>query len=203
MLLFRTFAAARAVHAESWLFDLRHGVHTRATRKDRLTHDESTGFWYLPTRPSTARAILRELPVADHSKYAFIDFGSGKGRMLMLAGEYPFAIVQGVEYNKYLHQCAQNNLLNTRNLVIKCQQIESLNLNACEYEFPEQDLVLYFFNPFGPEIMGKILSRLRRSLDRAPRDVIVVSIYSDYDYAREPGGLTLYKRTGLCNIYRS
>src|SRR5947207_335541 len=108
--------AAAIVIAEGWWFDLRHNVRTRTATEDSLGHDANAGFWYLPTRPSTARAIFRELPILNYSGYTFVDFGSGKGRMLLLAAEHPFAAVQGVEYNEHLHECAKNNLANRRNL---------------------------------------------------------------------------------------
>src|SRR5205807_2515450 len=142
--------AAAMVSAEGRWFDLRHNVCTRTTSEDSLGHDANAGFWYLPTRPSTARAIFRELPISNYSGYTFVDFGSGKGRMLLLAAEQSFAAVQGVEYNEHLHECAKNNLANKRNFNIQCKEIDALCVSAADYEFPNTNLVLYFFNPFGP-----------------------------------------------------
>ena len=47
-------------------------------------------------------------------------------------------------------------------------------MDASEYEFPDEKLVLFFFNPFGSEVMAKVLGKLTASLDGHFRDVWVV-----------------------------
>jgi len=195
--------AALAVRAESWWFDYRHGVHTSTATRDQVTYDETVGFWYLPTRPATAQAILRELPISDYCDYTFVDFGSGKGRMLMLAAEYSFRAVEGIEYDPYLHECAEQNLARRRGFRQGPSPIVLKNINACDYDFPAGCLVLYFFNPFGPDVMQTVLSRLDESLERSPRRVLVVSLYAEYDCAKASRFLSLYKSTGLCRIYQN
>jgi SAM-dependent methyltransferase len=172
---------ASAVAFESWCFDKRHGIDTLTTKKDRrcAMADLSAGFWYLPTRPRTARRVLRDLPIEDYSSYTFIDIGSGKGRMLFLATEHPFQRIEGVEMRKELHERAVYNLRRFQNSNSKCPQVECLNLNALDYTFPEGNLVVYFFNPFGREVMEKVLRRLSASMEQQPRDVVLVMSYPE------------------------
>ena len=47
-------------------------------------------------------------------------------------------------------------------------------MDATEYEFPDENLVLFFFNPFGSEVMAKVVRKLSDSLDRSFRDVRVL-----------------------------
>ena len=53
--------------------------------------------------------ILRQLRI-DLSRFTFIDLGSGKGRVLLIAAQYPFEAVIGVEFSETLHDIAQSNI---------------------------------------------------------------------------------------------
>ena len=86
--------ARSAVQLESWWFDTLHRVNTRATQQDLAgeSGDLSKGFWYIPTRPSIARKILGQLPIEHLESYCFVDFGSGKGRLLFNRGRASFCL---------------------------------------------------------------------------------------------------------------
>ncbi len=198
--------AAWAVRLESWYFDKKHNVETQASSQEQLAGmaDLSAGFWYLPTRPATVRRVLRELPLHKYSEYTFIDLGSGKGRVLLLAAQYGFRRVVGVEFRKELHDRAIQNARSCRRSKTRRSHIEFLNINARDYIFPDENLVLYFFNPFGQEIMGALLKRLEASIERCPRDVLVVMVYPEHASALETTPrLRLYKQFRPCRIYRS
>lgn len=42
-------------------------------------------------------AIAKSVPLQD---YDFLDFGSGKGRTLLMAASFPFKKITGVEFSK-------------------------------------------------------------------------------------------------------
>lgn len=170
---------------EALWYDIRHDVRTRADRGEEelsVTGDLSRGFWYRPVRPATARALLGDLPIGNYSNYSFVDIGSGKGRMLLIAADYPFKRIEGIELRKDLHDAAVNNVRRYRNFKAKITRptIECINEDATSYEFPGGNLVLYFFNPFNEEIMQKILDRLDASLLQNPRDVILIMLYPQF-----------------------
>ena len=198
-----------AITAEALWYDIRHNVRTRADKAEEelsLTGDLSRGFWYRPVRPATARALLNDLPIQDYSDYTFIDFGSGKGRMLLMAADYSFRRIEGIELRKDLHDAAVDNLQRYRNSNKKCSQrrIECLNMDATGYQFPDGKMVVYFFNPFGEEIMQNILNRLDLSLTQNPRDVILVMLYPQF--ASPADGMVNVRRlkeTGHYRFYRS
>jgi hypothetical protein len=48
---------------------------------------------------------MAELEV-DHRRYVFLAYGSGKGKALLLASDYPFRRIIGVEYSEPLHRAA-------------------------------------------------------------------------------------------------
>src|SRR6476619_3967516 len=107
--------AERCVSAwRDWAFDRKFHVSTRGTipleRLDLDGPNAEHGIYYAPTHPKAARAVFETLPLEDFSQYTFVDLGSGKGRMLFRAAEYPFKHVIGVELAPTLNQAAQDNI---------------------------------------------------------------------------------------------
>jgi hypothetical protein len=167
---------------EGWWFDLTRHVSTAGTvPMDGLTLAGSAkrGFMYLPVRALPVRLALRDLPIKEPRNYTFVDLGSGKGRMLFLAAEYPFRRIEGVEFAVELHAEAERNIARYRHRRRRCQQIESLNADAAEYVFPKENLVIALFNPFGPEVMETVLRRVRSSVEEHPRDVLLMMMFPE------------------------
>ena len=162
------------VYLENCWFDWRRRVDTAPEPRGRNSElsEDDLNFRYSPTRPKWVRRTLGHLPIACRSNYTFIDFGSGKGRILIMAAEMGFKRVYGIELRRPLHECACRNFTRVRNG--DGPDLVSLNMDATGYVFPEDNLVLFFFNPFGAEVMAKVLQNLDASLDRRARDVWLV-----------------------------
>src|SRR5262249_27445537 len=64
---------------------------------------------YEPIQLPVFKAIMRAVRL-DPRDYLFIDFGSGKGRALVLAARYGFERVIGVEFAPSLHEIAARNI---------------------------------------------------------------------------------------------
>ena len=204
---FIKWAAEKVVALESQAFDVLHSVDTRAPKGKPLAavENSSQNFEYLPTRPNTIRKLLKSLPISDFSTYTFVDFGSGKGRVLLLAAELPFASVQGVELSPELHSRAIHNIGSARGLRRRAGSIESTIQNAADYEFPDSDLVLFFANPFGPAVMRTVLDRAIASWKARPRDILLIFYFLEYDpNDRELGIETIETadRYRICRIER-
>lgn len=177
------WAAEKAIAIESQAFDAFHSVDTSSPEGKPLAavSNSHQNFEYLPTRPETIRKLLNSLPINDFSTYTFIDFGSGKGRVLLLAAELPFARVQGVELSPELHARAVKNIRSARALRRRAATIESTTQDATEYELPDTDLVLYFANPFGPAVMRTVLGRVDASWRARNRDILLIFYFLEYD----------------------
>jgi hypothetical protein len=158
-------------------FDWRHGVRTcgGVNLVDLTLVGSSTdhGRGYYPSHPKFLFEVISSLNI-DYPSYTFIDVGSGKGRVLLVASEFPFAEIIGVEFAKELHEIASRNIRDYRSKTQKCKNIKSVNVDAMEYELPLTPLVLYFFNPFRPPVFVPVLQRLQRSIDSHPREVIML-----------------------------
>ena len=151
-------------HWAALLYDRWHGVEA-GKRGVRVPYD--------PTQPKYIRWAFRNLPI-DPAAYSFVDFGSGKGRVLIAAAERPFLRVVGVEYSRDLHEAAVANIGSAKR--IKCRDTTSLCMDAAEFSIPETPCVLYFYNPFRGETMDRVLSNIQASLTRAPRPLFLVYV---------------------------
>jgi SAM-dependent methyltransferase len=159
---------------------------------------------YAPVRVANARAALGDLPVEDHGRYTFVDVGSGKGRMLFVAAEYPFRKVVGVEYSVGLQEQAVANIRRWRRKWQRCSDIESVLADAASFKFPDGNLVLYLFNPFGPEVMKRMVENLERTMERDPRHVVVVMQWPEYpEVVAGMRGMQVYRETRRYHIYQA
>lgn len=132
---------------------------------------------YQPTEPALFHEMLEGLQQQTHidfREFTFIDLGSGKGRTLLLASDYPFRRILGVELLPTLHQIAQENLAKYTSESQKCIVLESICSDATVFLFPAAPTVLYLFNPFPESGLRRMLANLERSLRQNPRPVYVL-----------------------------
>jgi hypothetical protein len=111
------------------------------------------------------------IPVEE---YVFIDLGSGKGRILLLASHVPFKRIVGVEFAAQLHRIAEENVRSYHGPDRRGTDVELRHMDAAAYPFPDEPCVLWLYNPFGMEVMTKVVANLEASLQRCPRDAIVI-----------------------------
>jgi len=155
-------------------YDWEHRVDTTSANvgwKDRLA-----GLFLSPYQP-TESTLFHEMLVSlgiDYSSFTFIDLGSGKGRTLLMAAEYPFIRVIGVELLPKLHEIASANIAKYKSDTQKCFAFEALCQDACDYVFPDEPMVLYLFNPLSEYGLDRVMSNVRESLRDRPRTVYVL-----------------------------
>ncbi len=128
---------------------------------------------YQPTEPALFREMMASLPI-EFDQFTFVDLGSGKGRTLLMASEYPFRKIVGVELIGELHRAAEENIRAYRSATQRCARIEAVCADACEFPFPAAPLVLYLFNPLPASGMRRVMARLEESLAANPRPVWVL-----------------------------
>lgn len=139
---------------------------------------------YEPTDPDAFKVMIRQLPI-DPGAYTFVDLGSGKGRVVLLAAGLGFARVLGVEASPLLHQVACQNLRAWARAGHDTRDIELRLEDAAEIEMPAGPLVVYLFNPFRERTFARVLLQLKWSLQRAPRDVWLVYYNPQLGYMLE------------------
>jgi hypothetical protein len=163
-------------------YDWDHRVNTTSGAvgwRDRLLgmfHSE-----YQPTAPEAFGEMLGELQQKIQEKpkltlrdFTFIDLGSGKGRTLLMASDYPFRRIVGVELLRSLHQFAQENLRLYKSESQQCFALESICADATAFSLPDDPLVIFLFNPFPESGMRQVVANLELSLHTNPRPVFVL-----------------------------
>lgn len=110
----------------------------------------------------------------DLQPYTFIDLGAGKGRALLLATDFPFQRLIGVEFSPALCEVARRNLrLFAERGRPLAAHAEIACADACSYVFPEGPLLVFLFDPFGPEVLRPVIANLVASLERVPRPCVI------------------------------
>ena len=130
---------------------------------------------YGPSGVQGVRSALDKLPI-DHTRFTFIDYGSGKGRVLFLAAGFPFEEVIGIEFSRELHEIALRNLARLTSEITRCGKVSSIHADAALFEPPKSNLVCYFYNPFGPPVMTAVAARLIAHHDQFGYRIIVIYV---------------------------
>ncbi len=164
---------------------------------------------YQPIEPEFFRDVIGKLAI-DFAQFTFIDIGSGKGRALLLAAEYPFARIVGIELMPELDLVAQDNIRKIRfpprfeNHEGWCSHIEAFCGDASDYVFPAEQLVIFLFNPLPEWALRKLVTNLDRSIREHARRVYVVYVNPVFRqvFESDPRFVKLYS-TPQCAIFEN
>jgi hypothetical protein len=132
--------------------------------------------------------VLQRLAI-DFTQYTFIDYGSGKGKSLLLASRFPFKEIIGVELVPELHEQAVRNIAAFSDEEQRCFRLSSIAMDAGLFEPPGGPLVCFLFDPFGPLVMERVIERLLQ------HDDTVYVIYAN------PKFRTMFQRAGFWSVF--
>ena len=129
-------------------------------------------------RPSPCAVVKWTLAAIDYdlSRLTFVDYGAGKGRVLLLASEHPFAAIGGIEFAEELHDDAVMNIAQYPRSRMQCRNVECVLEDASALGPPEGESVHYFFNPFSREMFAEVLHNLVVSYRKRPRRLYLILI---------------------------
>ena len=163
-------------------FDRAHGVDTGGLiYADGLStgheHDIHSSGYYA-SAPSLFRGAIEHWTATTSpfhiSDYSFVDIGCGKGRVVLLASEYAFREIVGVELNPQLASTARRNLRRWMRRKRACRNVRIADGDAVSFPLPDGPVVLFFFNSFEEEMVRLWLDSLveAAATRSAPIDVI-------------------------------
>jgi hypothetical protein len=104
--------------------------------------------------------------------FVFVDIGSGLGRSLLIASHYPFKKIVGVEISEHLNRQAVRNIQQYRSRHAINPKIETRCMNALDYELPDENLLLYFWETFGKRSSEEFFRKLEMHVLSSKRKVI-------------------------------
>src|ERR1700728_1429082 len=99
------------------------------------------GTAYQPVDPRAFQGAVRAMNIQP-SEFTFVDLGCGKGRALLLAADYGFRRLIGIDFVPELVSTAKSNC---EKVGLKAELIVG---DAASFKFPEGNLVIHMFNPF-------------------------------------------------------
>jgi SAM-dependent methyltransferase len=192
---------------EEWRFDRRYGVDTAGTLQphelDIAPAEAVVSHRYEGVRPREIREVIACLRIA-YPEFTFVDIGCGKGRALLVASDFPFKRIIGVELSAALTRVAQENLRRYRRGRQQCRELAAVCADATRYVLPSGPLVLYLYNPFDAPVMAAFLARVEAALAAEPRPMVMVYLNPTCDalLAAAPF-LANSRRRSSYTIYRS
>lgn len=161
---------------EDSCFDWRHGTETgRVVDSDEFEAtlaNRGHAVRYKATKARPFQALLRHLRLPEGS--TFVDVGSGKGRVLLLAAQRHFRRVVGVEFSPSLCEWARRNVQIFGRRTRFLAPIEVIQADITLHEWRGDENVFYLYNPFDAEILARFVENLRRSVAASPRQVWLI-----------------------------
>jgi hypothetical protein len=165
-------------------FDRTYQVETAGTEEpEYLTADSALkrhANRYEPVKPGDLRFLLAVVPSDQVGVSDFVDIGSGKGRALFVAAEFPFRECLGVEFAKELHDVATRNIAAFRYAGSRCSSIRSIHADATTFGFPPNPIVCFVNNPFDDELIAVLAKNIEDSIRAAPRPFALIYLHANH-----------------------
>ncbi len=162
-------------------FDWEHRVNTTAatmTWRTRLLGMLNSAYQPIPAEQfRQIMAALAEHMEGDKtfSTFTFIDIGSGKGRALLLASQFGFRRIIGVELLPELDQVARENIRQWEQQG-GTSRIELICGDATTFRLPVEPAVIFLFNPLPEAALRAFLENIDRCLLEFPRPTFVLYV---------------------------
>jgi hypothetical protein len=183
-------------------FDGENGVQTSGLIPGRYLktghrHDRHSTA-YFGVSPSVFRALLmrwrRTKPAAPIRQFTFIDAGAGMGRAMLLAAEYGFREVIGIELNPILAKIARRNLAIWKEAGRTQVPMQIVCGDAVDAVFPGGPSLVFLFNPFGASVMRRLLKRLTVTFADRPGQLDLLYVNNEQEGVIEgqPGFTRLF-----------
>ena len=134
---------------------------------------------------------VRPAVAVDFARFTFIDFGSGMGRVLLMASRYGFKKIVGVEFSPDLHRIASNNVAVYESRLGRTTDMETVCEDATRYRIPPGPLVLFFHSPFIGRVMERVLANISESYAADHRSIILIF------HGKNPRSIEMFEALGF------
>lgn len=167
---------------------VRTGAHIPLSILSVPSHLRRSGHDYRPT-PRLVFKWAMEAVAEPFTRYAFVDYGAGRGRVLLLASHYPFEKITGAEIAEELYDDCLLNIAQYPRSLMKCRDVECLHLSAMHLNVPDGETVFFFNNPFNQDMLERVAREIVSAYKRDPRRCYVVCV--------DIGAHRLFEETGI------
>jgi SAM-dependent methyltransferase len=122
---------------------------------------------YVGAAPSIIRKSLDAIGVGRDS--AFVDLGCGKGRALVVAADYPFRSIAGIELSPFLADIARRNIGKLNPKARYGDRIVIIEGDASSPAIPEvAEVILFLYNPFRRPLVETLAAGLVTAIKSFP-----------------------------------
>ena len=174
-------------------FDIEHGTETSGLLSGKViardtAHEAADLTAYYGIAPSILRSLLdlwlQTLhPLAPIERTVFLDVGAGKGRAMLVASEYPFLRVEGIELNPKLADIARRNI-SIWESTQQSTMLAPLTLHesdATRMPLPQEPLLAHLFHPFEDRLLRRFLRHVEKELTTHPRPFDLFYVNAEHD----------------------
>ncbi len=163
--------------ADHW-FDIRYGLDTCSWSelKDLTIESGSknSGYRYQPARILPLRKFFKTVQAQFANQSTLVDFGSGKGRVLLVASEFGFRELRGIEFARELCEVSRMNSGRYKSVTGVDAVFKTIEADAAHYAINADECVFVMYNPFDDSIMKSVLANINLSIQMHPRRVFIV-----------------------------
>jgi hypothetical protein len=163
-------------------FDILHGTDTgQLIPGDELAtghrHDRHITAYHGAAPSLFRKVIARWQPFAQHplEQTAFVDIGAGKGRAMLLASEFTFRRVIGVELHPALAAATRSNIERYQ-ATHTTPPMHIHEADVMSLRMPTGPCLLFLYNPFGIVMMDRFLDRLAKLFKDRPGQLDVLYV---------------------------
>ncbi len=189
-------------------FDLAHNIDTSGLvpAGNLITGHPNDAFVtaYYGVAPSVLRTLIdhwRETspPHPIHS-YTFLDIGAGKGRAMLIASEFTFRQIVGIELNPELADVAERNLEIWRASHVSDSTAPPIapiilhQQDVLAFDLPHSPTLAFLYHPFEAPVFKHLLRRIEAQFARRPGtlDLLYVNAECRDILDRHPAFLRLF-----------
>lgn len=161
-------------------FDLKHGTDTHSKISNYSLTRQNINNYCAPCQganPWVVNKCFNELARlgVQPEQISFLDFGSGKGRVMLMAAMAGFKSVIGVELDSALCGITSHNF-DVNPALFRREQCVVYNEDATAYSPPADTNVVFLYNPFGCDLVRAVILNLLQSFRASSRPIYVIYV---------------------------
>src|SRR6185312_6589387 len=109
----------------------------------------------------------------ENINHGLVDFGCGRGRILVVAAHYGFKTITGIDFSAMLCIEAEANVEKISKL-FPGTKFDVICADAALYQIQDSQNCFFFFNPFDEIVLLKVVKNILASLKKFPRKIYVI-----------------------------
>lgn len=111
----------------------------------------------------------------EKANSGLLDFGCGKGRVLVVAAHYGFKSITGIDFSRILCIETEANIEKAA-AIFPSVDFNVICADASSYKIESYQNCFFFFNPFDEVVLLKVVKNILSSLKDFPRKIFIIYI---------------------------